>query len=79
MAFVRDFSRFVIVTILFACVPVLCYAQFAEQNVNMVSGQQWPGGDPFLRQQNEPSAAVSTRNSLHRVPCALDADRAEET
>lgn len=31
----------------------------------MVSGTQWPGGDPFLQRQNEPSMAVSSRNSLH--------------
>jgi hypothetical protein len=34
-------------------------------NVNMVSGTQWPDGDPFLQRQNEPSIAVSTRNRLH--------------
>jgi hypothetical protein len=73
MAFVRDFSRFVVVTLLFACIPVVGYAQpFAEQNVNMVSGQGWPGGDPFLRQQNEPSMAVSTRNPLHLLAGAND-------
>ena len=30
-------------------------AQIVSQNVNMVSGTQWPGGDPFLQRQNEPS------------------------
>src|SRR5512142_2660920 len=54
-----------------ACVPAL-YAQFAEPNVNMVSGQTWPGGDPFLRQQNEPSFAISTRNPLHLLAGAND-------
>ena len=33
----------------------------------MVSGTQWPGGDPFLQRQNEPSMAVSSRNPLHLV------------
>src|SRR5574340_785012 len=36
----------------------------AGPNVNMVSGREWPGGDPNLQKQNEPSIAVSTRNSL---------------
>ncbi len=31
----------------------------------MVSGTQWPTGDPFLQRQNEPSMAVSTRNPMH--------------
>ena len=31
----------------------------AGPNVNMVSGRQWPKGDPFLQRQNEPSMAVS--------------------
>ncbi len=41
-------------------------------NVNMVSGTQWPDGDPFLQRQNEPSMAVSTRNSLHLLGGAND-------
>ncbi len=42
-------------------------AQVAGQSVNMVTGTQWPGGDPFLERQNEPSMAVSSRNPLHVV------------
>ena len=30
------------------------------QNINMVSGTSFPGGDPFLQRQNEPSLAVSS-------------------
>src|SRR4030042_5187102 len=41
-------------------------------NVNMVSGTQWPDGDPFLQRQNEPSIAVSTRNPLHLLAGAHD-------
>ncbi len=47
-------------------------AQIAGQNVNMVSGTQWPTGDPFLQRQNEPSMAVSTRNPLHILAGAND-------
>jgi len=47
-------------------------AQVAGQNVNMVSGTKWPNGDPFLQRQNEPSMAVSTRNSLHILAGAND-------
>ena len=47
-------------------------AQVAGQNVNMVSGTSWPGGDPFLQRQNEPSMAVSTRNPMHVLAGAND-------
>src|SRR6266853_4166571 len=42
------------------------------QNVNMVSGTQWPGGDPFLQRQNEPSIAVSSRNPQHLLAGSND-------
>src|SRR3989441_8542436 len=47
-------------------------AQVAGQNVNMVSGTGWTNGDPFLQRQNEPSIAVSTRNTLHLLAGAND-------
>ena len=47
-------------------------AQVAGQNVNMVSGTGWTNGDPFLERQNEPSMAVSTRNSSHLFGAAND-------
>ncbi|MFZ0319278.1 MAG: putative Ig domain-containing protein [Candidatus Sulfotelmatobacter sp.] len=43
------------------------HAQQVGTNVNMVTGTQWPGGDPFLQRQNEPSMAISSRNPLHIV------------
>ncbi len=42
------------------------------RNVNMVSGQTLPGGDPYLQRQNEPSVAASTRNPLHLLAGAND-------
>lgn len=48
------------------------FAQTVGSNVNMVSGTQWPGGDPFLQRQNEPSMAISSRNPLHMVAGAND-------
>jgi hypothetical protein len=52
--------------------PPAAKAQVTGQNVNMVSGTQWPTGDPFLQRQNEPSMAVSTRNPLHILAGAND-------
>src|SRR6266478_6524103 len=47
-------------------------AQSAGDSVNMVSGTGWTNGDPFLQRQNEPSLAVSTRNTLHLLGGAND-------
>jgi hypothetical protein len=47
-------------------------AQTPGQNINMVTGTQWPDGDPFLEAQNEPSIAVSSRNSQHLLAGAND-------
>ena len=51
-----------------ACVLVAASAsaQIPGPNVNMVTGTKFPGGDPWLQKQNEPSGAVSTVN-----PCRL--------
>lgn len=54
----------------FAATAAFC--QIPGENVNMVSGTKWPGGDPFLQRQNEPSLAVSTRNPLHLLAGAND-------
>lgn len=55
---------------LFASAPTR--AQVSGQNVNMVSGTNWTNGDPFLQRQNEPSIAVSSRNSSHLLAGAND-------
>ncbi len=51
---------------------VSLWAQIPGRNVNMVAGTEWPGGDPFLQRQNEPSIAASTRNPLHLVAGSND-------
>ena len=60
-------------TLLFCtiCCPVVM-AQTSGPSVNMVSGTGWTNGDPFLQRQNEPSLAVSTRNTLHLFAGAND-------
>ena len=62
----------VVCTLFFAGLALSASAQVPGQNVNMVAGTQWPGGDPFLQRQNEPSMAVSSRNPLHLLAGAND-------
>ena len=50
----------------------LLHAQIPGRNVNMVSGDTWPDGDPYLQRQNEPSLAASTRNPLHLLAGSND-------
>src|SRR5437870_3597439 len=66
------FSRGIVRLLLIAAGMVPLTAQVPGTNVNMVSGTQWPGGDPFLQRQNEPTMAVSSRNPLHMLAGAND-------
>ena len=70
----RSFPLLVIFLLMgMACVqPAWAQGPTPGQNVNMVSGTQWPGGDPFLQRQNEPSIAVSSRNPQHLLAGAND-------
>ena len=65
------FRKTVVAAILAACCNAV-FAQVAGQNINMVSGTNWPAGDPFLQRQNEPSMAVSSRNPEHLLGGAND-------
>jgi alpha-tubulin suppressor-like RCC1 family protein/fibronectin type 3 domain-containing protein len=64
--------KFILAPLLLFPITLSAQGPTPGQNVNMVSGTQWPGGDPFLRQQNEPSIAVSTRNPRHLLAGAND-------
>ncbi len=55
-----------------ACASAVRINPQTGPNVNMVSGTGWPGGDPFLQRQNEPSVAFSTRNPAHLLAGAND-------
>jgi hypothetical protein len=63
-------SLCLIVAGLLTALPAM--GQTPGDNVNMVSGTKWPGGDPFLQRQNEPALAVSTRNPRHLLAGAND-------
>jgi len=65
-----SFCSSVLAILLFT--PFSAHAQSPGDNVNMVSGTGWTNGDPFLQRQNEPSMAVSTRNTLHLLAGAND-------
>lgn len=52
--------------------PLVAIGQTSGPGVNMVSGTGWTNGDPVLERQNEPSLAVSTRNTLHLFGGAND-------
>ncbi|HEX9160100.1 MAG TPA: putative Ig domain-containing protein [Thermoanaerobaculia bacterium] len=67
----RVFAR-ILVPICFFVAAFAVQAQIAGPNVNMVSGTGWPGGDPFLQRQNEPSVAASTRNPMHLLAGSND-------
>jgi hypothetical protein len=63
--------RLVFIVVLMGCSSA-ALAQVAGQNINMVSGTDWPAGDPYLQRQNEPSMAVSSRNPEHILAGAND-------
>lgn len=66
-------ARVVCVSLLFVFLNHMVQAQsVAGQNIDMVSGTSFPGGDPYLQRQNEPSIAVSTRNPEHLLAGAND-------
>jgi hypothetical protein len=60
----------ILLGVVFTALPA--EGQSAGGSVNMVSGTGWTNGDPFLQRQNEPSLAVSTRNTLHLLGGAND-------
>lgn len=70
MRMLRWFRAPMLFCTLFA--PLVAMGQTSGPSVNMVSGTGWTNGDPFLERQNEPSLAVSTRNTLHLFAGAND-------
>src|ERR1051326_4521521 len=65
-------ARVVVLSLFLVLLSSMVLAQVAGQNIDMVSGTSFPGGDPFLQRQNEPSIAVSTRNPQHLLAGAND-------
>lgn len=71
MRMLRWVPAFTLFFCTFGC-PLVTLGQTSGPSVNMVSGTGWTNGDPFLQRQNEPSLAVSTRNTLHLFGGAND-------
>jgi len=72
-----DRCRLLYPVLVFLCFPFLrssaqVVGAVPGQNINMVSGTGFPGGDPYLQRQNESSMAVSSRNPLHLLAGAND-------
>ena len=65
-------ARVVVLSLFLVLLSSMVLAQVAGQNIDMVSGTSFPGGDPYLQRQNEPSIAVSTRNPEHLLAGAND-------
>ena len=65
-------ARVVVLSLFLVFLNSMVLAQVAGQNIDMVSGTSFPGGDPYLQRQNEPSIAVSTRNPEHLLAGAND-------
>src|SRR5438105_223064 len=65
-------NRILLAVASFVLFSASLWAQIPGQNINMVSGTDFPGGDPYLQRQNEPSMAVSTRNPEHLLAGAND-------
>ncbi len=73
MRILRWFPALMLLLCAVCCLRVApAHAQTSGPSVNMVSGTGWTNGDPFLQRQNEPSLAVSTRNTLHLFGGAND-------
>jgi len=75
MTQMKVLSRFALLALAACTLSIAAHAQdrlTIGANVNMVSGGTFPEGDPFQRQQNEPSVAFSSRNNLHLLAGAND-------
>jgi hypothetical protein len=65
-------SRFSLILAALSMAVIPGYGQIPGPSTNMVTGTTWPGGDPYLQRQNEPSMAVSSRNGLHLLAGSND-------
>ncbi len=61
-----------LIFVAFFLAGITAAGQVVGPSINMVTGTNWPDGDPFLQRQNEPSIAVSSRNPLHLLAGAND-------